>query len=46
MSAPANVDASGSTGLFETWHYRYVGVAAATEIYQKSLCLEEYLQEG
>ena len=32
MSAPANVDANGSTGLFETWHYRYVGVYAATEI--------------
>lgn len=32
MSEPANVDASGSTGLFETWHYRFVGVEAATEI--------------
>lgn len=31
---------------YEPWHYRYVGVAAATEIYQKGLCLEEYLQEG
>ncbi len=32
MSEPLNVDESGSTGLFETWHYRYVGVTAATEI--------------
>ena len=32
MSEPANVNAEGSTGLYETWHYRYVGVAAATEI--------------
>lgn len=32
MSEPINVDANGSTGLYETWHYRYVGVAAATEI--------------
>ena len=32
MSEPANVDAEGTTGLFETWHYRYVGVFAATEI--------------
>lgn len=32
MSEPANVDGNGSTGLFETWHYRYVGVGPATEI--------------
>ena len=32
MSEPLNVDENGSTGLFETWHYRYVGVEAATEI--------------
>ncbi|MBQ2638452.1 D-alanyl-D-alanine carboxypeptidase family protein [Candidatus Saccharibacteria bacterium] len=32
MSEPINVDANGSTGLFETWHYRYVGVTVATEI--------------
>lgn len=32
MDEPLNVDANGSTGLFETWHYRYVGVYAATEI--------------
>ena len=32
MSKPANVDANGTTGLYETWHYRYVGAEAATEI--------------
>ncbi|MBQ2660012.1 D-alanyl-D-alanine carboxypeptidase family protein [Candidatus Saccharibacteria bacterium] len=32
MSEPVNVDANGTTGLYETWHYRYVGIAAATEI--------------
>lgn len=32
MSEPLNVDANGTTGLFETWHYRYVGVTSATEI--------------
>lgn len=32
MSEPLNVDATGTTGLFETWHYRYVGITAATEI--------------
>ena len=32
MSEPLNVDEYGSTGLFETWHYRYVGVTPATEI--------------
>lgn len=29
----------------EVWHYRYVGVEAATEMYEKGLCLEEYLSE-
>lgn len=28
----------------EVWHYRYVGVEAATEIYEQGVCLEEYLQ--
>ena len=32
MAEPANVDVTGSTGLYETWHYRYVGTEAATEI--------------
>ena len=26
----------------EPWHFRYVGTEAATEIYRKNLCLEEY----
>lgn len=30
---------------YEPWHYRYVGVEAATEMYQKHLCLEEYLEQ-
>ena len=28
----------------EVWHYRYVGVEAATQIYERGLCLEEYLE--
>ena len=32
MSEPLNVDENGSTGVFETWHYRYVGVVHATNI--------------
>ena len=32
MTAPRNLNAVGTTGLYETWHYRYVGVEAATEI--------------
>lgn len=27
----------------EVWHYRYVGVEAAEEIYEQGLCLEEYI---
>lgn len=27
----------------EVWHYRYVGVEAATKMYEQGLCLEEYL---
>lgn len=30
---------------YESWHYRYVGVAAAREITARGLCLEEYLAE-
>lgn len=37
-------DKEKTTGIKnERWHYRYVGVGAATEIYEKDLCLEEYL---
>lgn len=30
---------------FEPWHYRYVGKAAATEIMESGVCLEEYVKE-
>lgn len=29
----------------EPWHYRYVGKAAAQEMFDQKLCLEEYLQQ-
>lgn len=32
MYEPVNVNENGSTGYFETWHYRYVGITEATEI--------------
>ena len=39
-------DKTDITGVVEeVWHYRYVGVEAATEMYEKGLCLEEYLAE-
>lgn len=28
----------------EVWHYRYVGIEAATEIYEQGICLEEYVE--
>lgn len=28
----------------EVWHYRYVGKEAAAEIYERGICLEEYLE--
>lgn len=32
------------TGIsYEPWHYRYVGMEAAKEIYEKNYCLEEYI---
>ncbi len=38
-------DKTDITGtIYEPWHYRYVGVEAATEIYTQSICLEEYLE--
>jgi len=37
-------DKESITGyLYEPWHLRYVGIKAATIIYQKNLALEEYL---
>ena len=36
---------SALTGIiYEPWHYRYVGREAAQEIYERGVCLEEYLQ--
>lgn len=33
------------TGInYEPWHYRYVGVEAATEMYREGITLEEYLE--
>ncbi len=29
--------------IYQPWHWRYVGVEAATEMKEKNLCLEEYL---
>lgn len=29
---------------YEPWHYRYVGVEAAQEIYEQGICLEEYFE--
>jgi len=32
------------TGInYEPWHYRYVGIDTAQEIYSQGICLEEYL---
>ncbi|MCL2404972.1 MAG: M15 family metallopeptidase [Defluviitaleaceae bacterium] len=31
--------------IFEPWHFRYVGVAAATEMFERGLVLEEYVSE-
>ncbi|MBE6758295.1 MAG: D-alanyl-D-alanine carboxypeptidase family protein [Ruminococcaceae bacterium] len=31
--------------IYEPWHYRYVGVEAATAIMSRGICLEEYLAE-
>lgn len=38
-------DKTAITGIdFEPWHYRYVGEEAAKEIYDRGICLEEYLE--
>lgn len=37
---------TGVTGYsYESWHYRYVGVEHATEIYKQGITLEEYLDK-
>lgn len=39
-------DKEALTGIhYEPWHYRYVGRAAAAEIYEQGICLEEYLKQ-
>ena len=30
---------------YEPWHYRYVGIEAAKEIYERGICLEEYFKQ-
>ncbi len=38
-------DKTHITGISnEPWHYRYVGVEAAEEMYKEDICLEEYLK--
>ena len=38
-------DKTPLTGIEEeAWHYRYVGVEAAAEMYRRGICLEEYLE--
>ena len=29
---------------YEPWHYRFVGTEAASKMYEKNLCLEEYVE--
>lgn len=39
-------DRTDITGIiYEPWHYRYVGVELATELYELDLTLEEYIQQ-
>lgn len=50
MDEPINMTAGGSTGVYETWHYRYVGLMVAREIAEgkynegKYDSLEHYLK--
>ena len=30
--------------IYEPWHYRYVGIEAAKEMYELGVCLEEYVE--
>ena len=37
-------DKTEITGMiYQPWHWRYVGIEAATEMKEQNLCLEEYL---
>ena len=39
-------DKSEITGImYEPWYYRYAGRDAAAEIFERGICLEEYLAE-
>ncbi len=40
---PSKTEITGVSN--EPWHYRYVGIKAATEMNEQNLCLEEYLRE-
>ena len=38
-------DKQDVTGIkYESWHFRYVGRTAATEMHELDMCLEEYLE--
>lgn len=39
---PGKQEITGTS--YEPWHYRYVGVEAAREIYEQGICLEEYFE--
>mgnify|MGYP003304389428 FL=1 len=39
---PGKQEITGTS--YEPWHYRYVGVDAAKEIYEQGICLEEYME--
>lgn len=40
-------DKADITGIgSEPWHYRYVGTEAAEEIYNRGVCLEEYIEQS
>lgn len=39
-------DKTDVTGIvYEPWHYRYVSKEYAKEIYEKGVCLEQYLEQ-
>lgn len=39
---PGKQEITGTS--YEPWHYRYIGVEAAQEIYEQGICLEEYFE--
>ena len=39
---PGKQEITGTS--YEPWHYRYVGVEVAQEIYEQGICLEEYFE--